>query len=85
MHLFRRRERTAVVPYEPRHAGWAQPALPPQPHQSPQPADPAEPVGVRLGFADGTEVALDRSHPSAVALRAVADLLVQDEPNYAED
>jgi hypothetical protein len=39
-------------------------------------AAPAYPV--RLGFADGSEVGLDERDPSAVALRAVADLLVQD-------
>jgi hypothetical protein len=33
---------------------------------------------VRLGFADGSEVELDNWHPSAVAMRGVADLLVQE-------
>ncbi|HMC68815.1 MAG TPA: hypothetical protein VKJ07_06655, partial [Mycobacteriales bacterium] len=79
----RRRPRTAdaaYVPYAPRHsAAWAQPAAPPPPVQA-QP-DPA----VRLGFSDGTEVELAASHPNAVALRAVADLLVQDQPNAAEE
>jgi len=37
--------------------------------------------GVRLGFADGTEVGLDDRDPSAMALRAVADLLVQERPD----
>jgi hypothetical protein len=36
--------------------------------------------GVLLGFSDGSEVALDERDPSALALRAVADLLVQDRP-----
>ncbi|MDQ1745814.1 MAG: hypothetical protein QOD07_77 [Frankiaceae bacterium] len=85
MRLFRRRRRTAdagYVPYAPRHsAAWAQPAVPP-----PVPAQPAQPdPAVRLGFADGTEVELAASHPNAVALRAVADLLVQDPPNSAEE
>jgi hypothetical protein len=49
---------------------------------------PAEPVaaaavsplvGVRLGFVDGTEVALASGDPRAVALRAVADLLLRGE------
>lgn len=66
MRLFRRRKQTAVVPYEPRHAGWAQAAAPP------------EPVGVRLGFTDGTEVELAVTHPSAVALRTVADVIARD-------
>jgi len=70
MGLFRRRRRTAdasYVPYAPRHsAGWAEAAVPPQPVP-----DPA----VRLGFADGTEVELDQSHPSAVALKTVADVI----------
>lgn len=73
MGLFRRRRRTAdasYVPYAPRHsAGWAQAALPP-----PVVLDPA----VRLGFTDGTEVELDRSHPSAVALKTVADVIARD-------
>jgi len=42
---------------------------------------PVQAAGVRLGFADGSEVALDARDPSALALRAVADLLVQDGPN----
>jgi len=42
---------------------------------------PVQTAGVRLGFADGSEVALDERDPSALALRAVADLLVQDGPN----
>jgi len=42
---------------------------------------PVQSTGVRLGFADGSEVALDDRDPSAMALRAVADLLVQDGPN----
>lgn len=72
MRLFRRRPRTATPPYAPRHSGWAEPALPPAPVR-------AEPlVGVRLGFADGTEVELDHSHPSAVALRSVADVIARD-------
>jgi hypothetical protein len=71
MRLFRRRERTAVTPYAPRHAGWANLALPPTPSPA---ADPA----VRLGFADGTEVELDGSHPNAVALRTVADVIARE-------
>jgi len=65
---------TAAVPAAyPAPRTWAEPALPPAPEPPPAPA-----AGVRLGFADGTEVELDGSHPSTVALRAVADLLVQD-------
>jgi hypothetical protein len=33
-------------------------------------------AGVRLGFADGTEVELGAGDPRALALRAVADVLV---------
>jgi hypothetical protein len=33
--------------------------------------------GVRLGFADGTEVSLAVGDPRALALRAVADILVR--------
>jgi len=40
---------------------------------------------VRLGFTDGSEVELAPTHPNAVALRAVADLLVQDERRPAEN
>jgi hypothetical protein len=42
------------------------------------PVATAPSYAVRLGFADGSEVGLDERDPSAVALRAVADLLVQD-------
>ncbi len=101
MRLFRRRRRTAeaaYVPYVPRHAGWAQTALPPEAAAPPPPAAPPVPVaptvpvpratarpappppgapGVRLGFADGTEVELDGSDPSARALRTVADVIVR--------
>jgi len=56
-------------------ATWAEPALPPPTGEEAPPA-PAYPV--RLVFADGSEVGLDARDPSAVALRAVADLLVQD-------
>lgn len=67
MAWFRRRRRPAdPPPYVPRHSGWAQPAAPP------------EPAGVRLGFADGTELELDGTHPSAVALRTVADVIARD-------
>ena len=74
MRLFRRRARAeaAYQPYVPRHSGWAQPAVPPEP--SPPVADPA----VRLGFADGTEIELEQSHPSAVALKTVADVIARD-------
>ena len=61
----RARGRHAAVP-APRSL-WAQPAYP-----------VSEAAPVRLGFADGTEVELDAEHPNAVALRTVADLLVQD-------
>jgi hypothetical protein len=37
-------------------------------------------ASVLLGFADGSQVALDDRDPSALALRAVAELLVQDRP-----
>ena len=73
----------------PRQATWAQPAFPSAPNPAavdvpaqPAPADvPAQSSGVLLGFADGTEVALDERDPSALALRAVAELLVQDRPH----
>ncbi len=68
MRLFRRRRRVAAQdPYVPRHSGWAQAAVPPPP-------DPA----VRLGFADGTELELAATHPSAVALKTVADVIARD-------
>jgi hypothetical protein len=78
-----------------RHAArWAEPALPPAtPVVTPPVTPPATPVvtavepvpGVRLGFVDGTQVELDRGHPSARALRAIADLLVQEHPDRAEN
>jgi hypothetical protein len=76
--FWRRRRRTAeasYVPYVPRHSCWAQPAVPPA-----EPAAPAEPPdpAVRLGFADGTEIELDGAHPSAVALRTVADVIARE-------
>jgi len=71
MRLFRRRARTATTPYVPRHSGWAEPALPPVPV-------PIALAGVRLGFVDGTEVELEHNHPSAVALRSVADVISRD-------
>ena len=74
MRIFRPRPRTATTPYVARHSGWAAPALPPAPS-----------AGVRLGFADGSEVELESGHPSALALRAVADLLVQDRPDRADN
>jgi hypothetical protein len=40
---------------------------------------------VRLGFGDGSEVELSAGDPSAIALRAVADLLVQDPRDRAEN
>jgi hypothetical protein len=43
-------------------------------------ADPT----VRLGFVDGSELELPATDPRAVALRAVADLLVQ-EPGISAD
>jgi hypothetical protein len=68
----RSRGRHAAVPAQ-RVAPWAQAALPPQ--------EPA----VRLGFDDGSEVELAASDPRAVALRAVADVLVQDRPHDADN
>ena len=40
---------------------------------------------VRLSFADGSELALPEADPMAIALRAVADLLVQATPTPAEN
>ena len=60
------RRRTAVGTHrlETRPVRWAEPALP----------SPA----VHLGFADGSEVELDDTHPGTQALREVAaTLLVQ--------
>jgi hypothetical protein len=67
-------------------ATWAEPAFPPVDAPAvaaPPPAQasvavPVQASGVLLGFADGSQVALDERDPSALALRAVADLLVQD-------
>lgn len=70
-------------------------AAPPVPRQSAlaAPVDPAEradpvetPVTVpeqkvRLGFQDGTEVALTADDPRADALRAVADVLLDRRPS----
>jgi hypothetical protein len=60
---------------------WAEPALPPAPVPEVGVAAESAPTevgpGVRLGFADGSEVALVDGDPRAVALRAVADLLVR--------
>ena len=60
----RRRARHAAAP-EPRRASWAAPVLPPEP-------------AVRLGFGDGSQLDLPAGDPTALALRTVADLLVQD-------
>jgi hypothetical protein len=63
-------------------ARWAEPAFPPTPlAPAVQSALPMQPSYVLLGFADGSQVALDERDPSAVALRAVAELLVQDRPH----
>jgi hypothetical protein len=40
---------------------------------------------VRLGFGDGSELELADGDPSAIALRAVADLLVQDPHAHADN
>lgn len=58
------RRRTAVGTHrlETPRARWAEPALP-----SPS---------VHLGFADGTEVELDDTHPGTKALREVAATLL---------
>jgi hypothetical protein len=40
---------------------------------------------VTLGFADGSELELAAGDPSALALRAVADLLVQDRHQTADN
>jgi hypothetical protein len=62
---FRRNRSQAAAPA--RHAaGWAQPARPP--------------AGVVLGFADGSESELDGTDPRAVALKAVADVLMRQDP-----
>lgn len=46
------------------------------------PSDEAEPgAGVRLGFADGTDLHLDQADPYTIALKAVADVLVQKGPH----
>jgi hypothetical protein len=55
----------------PRHAAWSQPAAPP-------------PVSVvHLGFTDGSELELTDSDPAALALQAVADVLLRQEPHSA--
>jgi hypothetical protein len=85
---WRRRPKQPVARHAlPRQAAtWAEPAFPPAPVAA-APAQAAAPVAVPaqssavlLGFSDGSEVALDERDPSALALRAVADLLVQDRP-----
>lgn len=37
--------------------------------------------GVRLGFADGSDLQLDPEHPHSLALKAVADVLLHRGPN----
>jgi len=69
--LRRRTARHAAVP-APRSASWVAPALPPEP-------------AVRLGFDDGSELELTAGDPRARALRAVADLLVQDSAATADN
>jgi hypothetical protein len=63
---FRRNRSQPAAP--PRHAAgsWAQSAAPP--------------AGVVLGFADGSESELDGTDPRAVALKAVADVLMRQDP-----
>jgi hypothetical protein len=68
---WQRRTTAPAVPAVPvPRASWAQAALPPV-EASRQ---------VTLGFTDGSEVALPEHDPRAVALRAVADVLVQPTP-----
>lgn len=45
-----------------------------------QPPPSAPQAGIQLGFADGTNVALDPSDPQAIALKKVADVLVSTQP-----
>lgn len=76
-----------------RHAlprqSWAQPAFPPvtaaptvPPAVLPEAAlpvvVPVQASAVLLGFADGSSVALDERDPSALALRVVAEALVEE-------
>jgi len=62
---FRRDRSRSAAPA--RHAAsWAQPATPP--------------TGVVLGFADGSESELDGADPRAMALKAVADVLMRQDP-----
>jgi hypothetical protein len=79
------RRRTTVAPVArhavPRQSSWAQPAFPPDWNTPAVDVVPVQASGVLLGFADGTQVALDERDPSALALRAVAELLVQDRPD----
>lgn len=65
----------------PRVATWVQPALPPTPVASPTEASRprAGDGGVRLGFSDGSLVDLPAGDPHALALRAVAGLLMDDD------
>jgi hypothetical protein len=64
---------------------WATPALPPLEAPVEITAEPPPAPEVQLGFADGSLVGLDATHPSARALRAVADMLVQDSGKSAEN
>ena len=61
-----RRDRGRPAPTAPHAAGWAQSAAPP--------------TGVVLGFADGSESELDGADPHALALKAVADVLMRQDP-----
>ena len=66
------------------------PVITPTPAPAPETAPAGAPVAaavlpqgsqVRLGFVDGSEIALEAGDPRALALRAVAELLVQDRPD----
>lgn len=41
---------------------------------------PAAASGVRLGFADGSDLQLDPDHPHSLALKAIADILLHRGP-----
>lgn len=57
-----------AAPSERRTPAWAPAAAPP----------PEE--HVMLGFADGSEIELGADDPTAMALQAVADVLLRNEP-----
>ena len=77
------RRPVAVAVPEPVTVPVPTPLAGPEQVDVPLPAGAATP-GVLLGFGDGSEVQLPPGDPSAQALRAVADVLLNRRPGPAE-